>query len=258
MTLVGVIREPIIRAHYLEKVSRLVLLDPDALNERSRQARPAQRTQQSDRRPVAARVVKADPREGFLLALLVQWRQLREAGLEVPPDVFWDTEAGQMYEIWRNCDENVLKSALPAELMDYFERLILWKLPLSTEKEASEALQDCVRKLNQRRLQAEKQAIAAQIADLQEQMGVSLFDGEPAGALSASEEGDTTAQPADPEGESELQELLRRDMQIGWELHRRDRKGDGHQTDADDADAPPEDGRGVGDGRQAAEITVDG
>jgi DNA primase len=255
LQLVGVIREPIIRAHYLQKVSRLVLLDEDSLNERSPRARPGRTTQAPavDRRPMAARTVKSDTREGFLLALLVQYPQLREDGLKVPEELLWDTEARQVYEIWRNYDENAIKSALPTELLEYFERLILWKLPLSTEKEASEALQDCVQKLNQRRLQAEKQATAAQIADLQEQMGVSSFSHEPAGAILASAEGDAT----DSEGDSELQELLQRDMEIGRELHRRDRK-DGRLTVEDGAEVTPEGERSTEDGRQAVEMTADG
>ena len=41
-------------------------------------------------------MAKADPREGFVLALLVQYPQLREAGLEVPEEVFWEAEARQV------------------------------------------------------------------------------------------------------------------------------------------------------------------
>lgn len=255
MRLVGVIDDTVIKSHYLQKVARLTQVNENDL----RSIRPAKRgvrqsretrSQLADRRTNAARMAKADPREGFVLALLVQWPQLREQGLEVPDEVFWDAEGRQMYEIWRNCDGNVLKSALPAELLDYFERLILWKLPLSSEKEAAEALQDCVQKLNQRRLQAEKQAMAAQIADLQEQIGPSSFSGEARAALTASDEGGTTEEiPASEQG-SELQQLVERDMEIGWELHKRDRK-DGRLTVEEDA-------TGAEDGRQAVEMTADG
>ncbi|MEK7247705.1 MAG: DNA primase, partial [Chloroflexota bacterium] len=143
MRLVGVIDDTVIKSHYLQKVARLTQVNENDL----RSIRPATRgvrqsrdtrPQEADRRSTAARMAKADPREGFVLALLVQWPQLREQGLEAPEEVFWDAEGRQMYEIWRNSDGNVLKSALPAELFDYFERLILWKLPLSSEKEAAE------------------------------------------------------------------------------------------------------------------------
>jgi DNA primase len=252
MRLVSVIDDPVIKSHYLQKVARLTQVNENELRSIRPTTRGARqgRDTQTGRRPSAARMAKADPREGFVLALLVQWPQLREQGLEVPEDVFWDAEARQMYENWRNCDENVLKSALPAELLDYFERLILWKLPLSSEKEAAEALQDCVQKLNQRRLQAEKQAMTAQIADLQEQMGPSSFSGEATAALMASDEGGTTEQLPASEHDSELQQLLQRDMEIGWELHKRDRK-DGRLTVDDDAPSTE-------DGRQAVEMTADG
>lgn len=253
MRLVGVIDDMVIRSHYLQKVARLTQVREEDL----RAIRPATRgpvrntpQRPAERRPTAVRAVKADPREGFALALLVQWPQLREEGLQVPEGLFWDAEARQMFDVWRNYDENMLKSALPAELLDYLERLLLWKLPLSSEKEAAEALQDCVGKLEQRRLQAEKQAIAAQIAELQEQMGPSSFSGEAPGALRASDEGGTTAQLSASERDSELQQLLQRDMEIGWELHKRDRK-DGRLT----ADHEPE---GAENGRQAVEMTADG
>lgn len=252
MRLVGVIDDTVIRSHYLQKVARLTQVSEEDLRSirpaarNVRQAAP-QRPQATDRRPAGARVVKADPREGFLLALLVQWPQLRELGLEVADDVFWDAEARQMFENWRNCDEIVLKSALPAELSDYFERLILWKLPLSTEKEAAEALRDCAEKLNQRRLQAEKQAIAAQIADLQEQMGPSSFSGEAGKALETAVGGGTTT---DLPAAQQLQQLLERDMQIGWELHRKDRSES--RLTGESAEETAE------DGRQAVEITADG
>jgi hypothetical protein len=109
-------------------------------------------------------------------------------------------------------------------------------------------------KLNQRRLQAEKQAIAAQIADLQDKIGPSSLAGEPAGGQTAADGGATEAQLPDSE---ELQELLQRDMEIGWELHRRERR-DGHLTVGDGSGARLEDAEAVTDSRQAVEIAVDG
>jgi DNA primase len=252
MRLVGVIDDPVIRSHYLQKAARLTQVPEEDL----RSIRPATRGHRQESRPrlqpggrrsAAARVVGTDPREGFLLALLLQWPQLRESGLEIDDGLLWEADARQVYEIWRNCDGNVLKSDLPAELFDYYERLILWRLPLSTEKEAEEALRDCVEKLNQRRLQAEKQAIAAQIADLQEQIGPSLLDGAGVEAPESTPEGATTT---DFPAAEQLQQLLQRDMEIGWELHKRDRS-DSRLTVRAEAGAPD-------DGRQAVEMNADG
>ncbi len=247
MKLVGVIDDMVIRSHYLQRVARLTQVNEEDLKP-VRPALPARQMpvrQQPRRAP--ARPSKEDPREAFLLALLVQWPQLREDGLEVPEGLFWEVEAQRTYEIWRNCNENVLESALPAELLDYFERLLLWKLPLSSEKEAAEALRDCVEKLNKRRLMAEKQAIAAQIADLQEQEQPSSFsrtgDQTPE---AAGEGGTTTGLPAS----EQLQQLLRRDMEIGWELHKRDRR-DGRLTFESDVETADE-------SRQAVEMSTDG
>lgn len=262
MTLVGVIREPIIRAHYLQKVSRLVLLDEDSLNARSPQRQgPRTRPLASERRgQAAARGAKADAREAFLLALLVQYPQLRQAvaGEQVSPEgLLWDTEARQMYAIWLENDENAMKSAVPPELFEYFERLLLWKLPLSSEEEAAEALRDCVQKLDQRRLQAEKQAMAAQIADLQEKMGPSSLARSPSEGQIAADGGATETHLPDPEQSLELQELLQRDMEIGWKLHRKERR-DGRLTEGDGSPDPDEGPDAATEGRQAVETIVDG
>lgn len=252
MRLVGVIDDPVIRSHYLQKAARLTQVPEDELRTlrpaaQAPQQRPSARLQPVSRRPTGGRGVKADPREGFLLALLLQWPHLREKGAGIDEGLLWEADARQVYEIWRNCDGNVLKSAFPAELFEYYERLILWRLPLSTEKEAEEALQDCVEKLKQRRLQAEKQAIAAQIADLQEQIGPSAPGGAAVAALEGTSElGATT----DFSAAEQLQELLQRDMEIGWELHKRDRS-ESRLTIEAEAQASE-------DGRQAVEMKSDG
>jgi hypothetical protein len=107
--------------------------------------------------------------------------------------------------------------------MDYLERLLLWRLPISSEKEASDVLKDCIRRLNRRQLEAKQQATAAQIAELQDSLGTQAVT---AAIL------DNSVESVSPE----LEERLQEDVQIGSELHRRERR----------------------DGTEAVEVAVDG
>jgi hypothetical protein len=150
---------------------------------------------------------KGDAREEFTLSLLLQHDSLREDGLNVPETLFWDAQARQILVLWKeHAEVNAVKDALPPELEAYFERLILRRLPISDAEQAAEAFADCLRRLQNERLRAEKQATDFQIADLQEQVGVS-------GLLDASE-----------------QHVIERDTEIGKEIHRHGRSDDGAET----------------------------
>lgn len=216
LPLLAAVSDPVVRAHYLQRLSRLSLVAEEELATMMRSARGRQtgggRPAPSQGRPNPSRTrVVSNPREDFLLALLLQHPQLRAAGMDIPETLFWEAQARQVLAVWKaEGDIESVKEAVPVELKSYLERLILWRLPISSES-AAEALRDCVDKLNQRRLQAEKQAIAAQIAALQEEIGAAALDpAHEAAVVSAVDD--------------ELQQLLKRDMEIGRELHMRGRK----------------------------------
>jgi DNA primase len=220
------VSDPIIAAHYLQRVSRLALIGEDELGAMLGTLPRAGRPTQVARPPTSRSrgPNRVDEREAFLLALLLRHRELRQKGLGIPEDLLWEAEARQVLAIWRESeDENALKSAISPELLDYFERLILWKVPQFAETEAAEALEDCIKRLNRRRLEAEQQANTAQIADLQDELGTALISS----ALTDGTIGDVSP---------ELQETLEHGEEIGNELHRRKNK----------------------DGRAAVETGVDG
>jgi DNA primase len=225
LPLLSAVADPVVRAHYLQRLSRLAQVSEEELT--SLVVRPRGRQEAAVRRSPTAPArgpARVDGREAFLLALLLRHPELRQKGLGIPEDLLWEAEARQVLAIWReNEDENVLKSAISDELMDYFERLILWKVPQFAETEAAEALEDCVKRLNRRRLEAEQQANTAQVADLQDELGTALISS----ALTDGTIGDVSP---------ELQETLQHGEEIGNELHRRKAK----------------------DGRQAVETGVDG
>ena len=224
LPLLSAVADPVVRAHYLQRLSRLAQVSEEEL--KSLVVRPRGRQEAVRRSPTApargpARVAG---REAFPLALLLQHPELRRQGLAMPEELLWDAEAREVMETWRENESiDLLKSAIPPELMDYFERLVLWKIPHYAESEAAQALEDCIKRLNRRRLEAEQQANTAQVADLQDEMGTALISS----ALTEGSIGDVSP---------ELQETLLHGEEIGNELHRRKSK----------------------DGRAAVETGVDG
>jgi DNA primase len=207
--LLSAVADPIVRAHYLQKLSRLALTDEDEIVGILKSGKRAQIVRGAP--PVTRRSAGGDQKEDFLLALLLQFPALRDAGLTVPEEQFWDAQSQALFRLWRNeTDSENVKHHAPDELQGYAERLILWKLPVASEERAAQALQDCIEKLNHRRLQAEKQAIAAQIAALQEEIGTHHTN--------------TPEGTAPLRGAEELELLLQRDMEIGRQLHSRGRK----------------------------------
>ncbi len=217
LPLLSAVADPVVRAHYLQRLSRLAQVSEEELT--SLVVRPRRQESSVRRSPTApARGPnRVDGREAFLLALLLRHPELREKGLGIPEDLLWEAEARQMLAVWRKSeDEIAMKSAVSPELMAYYERLILWKVPQFKETEAAEALEDCIKRLYRRRLEAEQQANTAQIADLQDELGTALI----ASALTDGTIGDVS--PA-------FEETLQHGEEIGNELHRRKDK-DGREA----------------------------
>lgn len=219
LPLLSVVEDKVVLGHYLDRLARYALTRvEDVADTLTKLKKPAaHRTGTAaapNPNPIRTRSV-SNPREDFLLALLLQYPELRPDGENIPEELLWESQSKLVLSIWKAAqDIESVKDAVPVELKSYLERLILWGLPISSEDAAAEALQNCVERLNERLLQAEKQAIAAQIAALQEETGPS-----------ATESTDEAVMP--PTRSEELQQLLQRDMEIGRQLHTRGRKGGG-------------------------------
>ena len=203
LPLLGAVTDPVVRAHYLQRLSRLSQTGEEELAAMVTRPQRAAKSPRVPQQPAA----KGDAREEFTLSLLLQHESLREDGLNVPETLFWDAQARQILVLWKeHAEVNAVKNALPPELEAYFERLILRRLPISDAEQAAEAFADCLQRLQKERLRAEKQATDFQIADLQEQVGVS-------GLLDTPEH-----------------HVIERDMKIGKEIHRHGRSDDGAEA----------------------------
>ncbi len=85
-----------------------------------------------------------------------------------------------MLTAWKRSPESdnlsdTVKEALPEELNAHLERLVNWRLPEFPAKQAEEAIQDCVRRLEERRKQVEKLASTALVAATEEEVGASTL-----------------------------------------------------------------------------------
>ncbi len=176
MPLLATVTDPVMRTHYLRRLSRLTLVsERDLAQMLPSRGSPGRR---QDLTPAANRK-SGDKREHFLLALLLRNPELRPEGLEIPEALLWEEENRQVLSIWKEVGGDSVKERLPEELEGHLDRLINRDLPPFSLKEAREALADCRRRLERRRLEAEKQAMTAMLAAQEEEIGVApLIDEE--------------------------------------------------------------------------------
>jgi len=219
--------DPVIRAHYLQRLSRMSLVKEEELSRmvtrrpsRGQAARPGETVGAP---PALGDTRGGSRREEFLLALLLRHPHLREAGLEVPEGLLWDSGAREILAAWkRTPDKDTVKEGLTEELNGQFERLVNWRLPEYGTKEAEVALADCRRRLERRETEAERQALASMLSEVEEELGASKL-----AEAAASEEEQTDEAVKAAVG------LHRRELETGLILHGSDRE------DGDEAKAPP-------------------
>jgi DNA primase len=209
--------DPVVRAHYLQRLSRLSLVKEEELARLTTRRR-------SPRRPTTAVTPEGGSplvdtrgetrREEFLLALLLRFPELRDAGQDLPEGLFWGAANRELLSAWKHSPElDTVKEALPEELEGHLERLVMWRLPDYSARDAERALLDCRQRLERRLVEAEKRATGALLADREEEMGASAL------AEAAASEADTQDEMV-----KEAIDLHRKDVETGLKLHARERK----------------------------------
>ena len=204
------ITDAVVRAHYLQRLSRLSLVREGELSRMVSRRRGSRRPPVSDMETPSLDNARGDTRrEGFLLALLLRFPHLREAGLEFPHVLLTESENREVLAAWKRCPElDVVKNSLPEELNGYLERLVDWRLPKYAVKEAEAALLDCRQRLERRQVEGEKQMTAALLAATEEELGASSLV---EAVVSDTEDADETVR--------EAVNLHRRDLETGLRLH---------------------------------------
>lgn len=226
LPLLEAVTDPVVRAHYLQRLSRMSLVREEELSRMVTRKRRSGRPAESRTGVPSLTDRRGDSRgEEFLLALLFRFPSLREAGMEVPEELFRESANREVLAAWKSSPElDTVKEALPEELFPHLERLTIWRLPEFPAKEAANALADCRRRLEERQLRTEKQAMAAMLAAREEELGASTL------VEAAASETETTEEQM-----KEAALLHHIDMQAGLRLHTRERKGTEGEPAAQDA-----------------------
>lgn len=222
LPLLAAIGDRIVQAHYLQRLARLAQVRESALHQMLlRQGRRQGRGREPAAQGEAAAEVKPlrDAREEYLLALLLRHPELRADGLALSPDLFWHSENRQVLETWQHCpDIEDMRQAITPELEEHLQRIAAMNVPPFDERGAREALHDCLRRLEQRELEAVAQASSAALAAREAEGGPTGVD-ELAAAAQALRSGSPPEQIESAEV-SQTAALLLKDMEIGIRLHR--------------------------------------
>ncbi len=210
------IKDAVVRAHYLQRLSRLSLVKEEELSRLVGGRRRARRAPE----PLEGKPSLQDTRvsrgpEGFLLALLLRHPHLREAGLVVSEELLWESANREVLSAWKQSPESdTVKEALPEELKGHFERLVIWRLPEFSAKQAEEALADCRGRLERRQIEAERREIESLLAETEEELGASTLA--EAAAADVAVEDETV---------KEAVSLQRRELETGLKLHAKELDG---------------------------------
>ena len=219
--------DPVAQATYVQRLARALELDTSgeetvlrALRRRGRRAPAA--AEDTDSQP-ALRPAPREPREEYLLALLLLYPVLRGQGKALSPDLFSLSENRQLFEAWRVAAgqevEDVMEEIrrlLPEELHGHLENVLTRKIPPFQAGEAGKALEDCIWRMEQRKLELQKLASSMALAESEQEVGAARLAGLARsiqeGTLPSSQEADSTLEAAT---------ALVEDTEAGIRVHRR-------------------------------------
>ena len=162
---------------HLERLGELLGINRHTLEEvlqKQRQsvlraaASKSQRQRGLDQPPqvqVAAAVFKQDPLEADSLALLLRDPELKELAKGLQPEFFRESENREVYLKWAECPiVEELRELLDTPLREHLDTLVDRDLHLMDQKQRTEALAQCVRRLEDRHLREVRTQIATALS----------------------------------------------------------------------------------------------
>jgi len=225
LPLLAAIGDRIVQAHYLQRLARLAQVKESALHQmlvrRGRKQGRGRESAAQGEAVAGARPLR-DMREEYCLALLLRHPELRADGLALSPDVFWYSENRQLLQAWQGCsDGEEMRQAIAVELEEHLQRIAAMNVPPFNEQKARAALHDCLRRLEQRDLEAIKQASSAALAAREAESGATGVEE----LAAAAEAWRSHSLPAEVGSQEVCQAaaLQLRDMEIGIRLHQSSR-----------------------------------
>ena len=216
LPIIRLIEEPAHRAHYVQRLARLVQMREDMVrSELQRRPGPSVRRNATVEAPSAK--AHREPGEEFCLALLLRHPQLRPEGLDLSPTIFLLGQHRAIFSTWSDDpDLEAIREALPADVQPDLERVVERDLPVLEGAQLHEALRDCVARIELQRLSAAKQASAAALTEPEVQPYM-IAAVEQAHSLQGGDE-----EPARGDSDAETSDLattLVQDSELGRRLH---------------------------------------
>ena len=225
LPLLTAIGDRIVQAHYLQRLARLAQVRESALHQMLiRQGRKQGRRREVAAPAEAMAAVRPlrDAREEYLLALLLRYPELQADGLALSPDLLWYSENRQLLQAWqRSPDLEEMRQAVAAELQEHLQRIAAMNVPPFDQQGAKDALYDCLRRLEQRDLEAIAQANSAALAAREAEDGPASIE-----ELEVAAQALRSGSPPEEIGSGEASQmaaLLLKDTEIGIRLHRSSR-----------------------------------
>ena len=224
LPLLTAIGDRIVQAHYLQRLARLAQVRESDLHQMLlRQGRKRGRGREvAAQVEAAAAVPSGSKQEEFCLALLLRYPELRQDGLALSPNLFWYSENRELLQAWQRCpDLEEMRQAIAAELQEHLQRIAAMNVPPFDQQGAKDALYDCLRRLEQRDLEAIAQANSAALAAREAEDGPASIE-----ELEVAAQALRSGSPPEEIGSGEASQmaaLLLKDTEIGIRLHRSSR-----------------------------------
>lgn len=169
---VASIGQPLVREQYLERLAALTRIEATELRRQLRKTRGAAPGPAATTTVAKAEPRHRDRREEYLLALLFRFPSLRDAGLELEADLFVEQENRVLFESWRQyMDVEAARDHLLPEVAPRLDEISLTLVPPMEESMLPVALRDVVLRLRRARLQEQKRAHGARVAEIEERSG---------------------------------------------------------------------------------------
>jgi DNA primase len=131
---IAAINDPIRQAHYLQKLAGLVKVDMNTIKTSLNRLKSTTGRRQEGLRPVASSKIRStlasSSREEYLLALLLQYNELKIELEGLLPEYFENSENREIYNLWKEIGDVVsLKEKLDPAIQEHLEIIVSKRLP---------------------------------------------------------------------------------------------------------------------------------
>jgi len=129
LRLIGRIENPIIRGHYIQKLSHTLKIRESDLRDRLTKLKIDERKRRTSNNgsliKLKSVLLSINSLEEYCLKLLLQCPTLRSEGIKLNPDLFELSETKEIVMKWQKCEDmNSLKSSLDNSLHSYLDTLL--------------------------------------------------------------------------------------------------------------------------------------